>query len=508
MKVTVNFRSFIVSMLILIGSVLCCLLALNIPWLGFLMLFIVFVTPVAVAFIIKKKVPLYKFVTLIMAAVLCVVSAVVFFVTVYTWIPDEVETKEYTVKGLIEDNYVADYERIVVLKDLQLDGEAVAGKMKVTVDDKQKVFTLVPVGDTLEFSAKVTVYELVSGFTVNASALRNNIRYYARTSTSEVKIDKGEMSALDKVNLFVKNKLTECMGNSYGVVAYGMLTGDKNEISSSVRESFSAAGIAHILAVSGLHIGFLMLLITFLLSKLKTPRLVNFGINAFILLLYCLFAGFTASVVRASIMFLIGNLAMLLGEERDGFNALGLAATVILTFSPMMLFDAGFIMSVGAVFGIFNFAPIIAKALTKIKIPSKIASAISVSTAAQLGILPACIIFFGALQLYSVLINVLLMPIMSIVFIAIFIALVLSLIPIFKFLLTVSGFLVKGMIIVAQFCAALPFAQIAITSTRAVYAFYPLYFVSGGFLGSDKKRLFSIVSWALIAIIILILLVV
>ncbi|MBE5730613.1 MAG: ComEC/Rec2 family competence protein [Clostridiales bacterium] len=508
MRITVNFRSFIVSMLILMGSVLCCLLALNIPWLGFLLLSIIVAAPAAIAFIIKKKVPLHKFVTLIMASALCVVSAVIFFVTVNAWIPNEIENKEYTVKGLIEDNYVADYRRVVVLKDLQLDGEAVGGKMKVTVDDKQKVFTLVPVGDTLEFTAKVTVSELVSGFTVNASALRNNIRYYARTSTGEVKIAKGEMSVLDKVNVFVKNRLTECMGNTYGVVAYGILTGDKNEISASVRESFSAAGIAHILAVSGLHIGFLMLLITFLLSKLKTPRLINFGINFIVLLMYCLFAGFTPSVVRASIMFLIGNLATLLGEERDGFNALGLAATAILTFIPIMLFDAGFIMSVGAVFGIFNFAPIIADTLTKIKIPSKIASAVSVSAAAQLGILPACIIFFGNLQLYSVLINVLLMPLMSILFIAIFVALVISLIPIFKFLLTVSGFLVKGMIIVAEFCATLPFAQIAITSTRAVYAFYPLYFVSGGFLGSNKKRLLSIISWALIAVIILILLIV
>ena len=80
-----------------------------------------------------------------------------------------------------------------------------------------------------------------------------------------------------------------------------------------------------------MHIGFLMLLITFLLSKLKTPRLANFGINTVVLLLYCLFAGFTPSVVRASIMFLIGNLATLLGEERDGFNALGLAAATTLT---------------------------------------------------------------------------------------------------------------------------------------------------------------------------------
>ncbi|MBR2971182.1 MAG: ComEC/Rec2 family competence protein [Clostridia bacterium] len=508
MKVTVNFRSFIVSMVILIALVLSCLLALNIPWLGFLLLSIVVAVPVTVAFIIKKKVPLYKFVTLIMAVALCVVSAIIFFVTVNAWIPDGIETKEYTVKGLIEDNYVADYRRVVVLKDLQLDGEAVGGKMKVMIDDNLKVFTLVPVGDTLEFSAKVTVSELVSGFTVNASALRNNIRYYAHTSTSEVKIAKGEMSALDKVNVFVKNRLTECMGNTYGVVAYGILTGDKNEISASVRESFSAAGIAHILAVSGLHIGFLMLLITFLLSKLKTPRLANFGINTVVLLLYCLFAGFTPSVVRASIMFLIGNLATLLGEERDGFNALGLAATAILTFSPFMLFDAGFIMSVGAVFGIFNFAPVITEALTKIKIPSKIASAVSVATSAQLGILPACIIFFGNLQLYSVLINVILMPLMSVVFIAIFVALIVSLIPIFKFLLTVSGFLVKGMIIAAQFCATLPFAQIAIASSRVAYSFYPLYFVSGAFLGSDKKRLLSIISWALIAAIVLILLIV
>ncbi|MCH5163892.1 MAG: ComEC/Rec2 family competence protein [Clostridiales bacterium] len=489
MKRAVNFRSFVYSAAILMLTILLCLLALNLAWLGFSLLLIAIFAPVILAIIFKKKLLLYKFVTIIMTACLCFVAVVMFFITVYSWTPSEVGNRVYWVSGTVDDNFVVDGERKVILKNLQLDNMDVPGRMQITVSDEEKFFELIPVGDRLEFAAYVFVRDLVSGYSINASYLRSNIRYVATVTAGNVKISEGKTTLLDDINSFVKNTLIECMGNRYGVIAYGILTGDKNEISSDVRDSFSAAGIAHILAVSGLHIGFLMAIMTFLLRKFKVKRLPTFITNAVILLLYTIFAGFSPSVVRASIMFLVLSGATLLGEQNDSFNSLGLASTVILTVSPVMLFEGGFVMSIGAVFGLINFTPLLVRLLTKIKMNEKIANAIAVPVAAQLGVLPVSVNFFGSLQLYSIIINIVLMPFMSLVFMAVFVSVLLSIIPPLKILVTLSGFLIKGLTIAADFCSALPLAQLTVSSTLISFLLFPLYFVVGEFFNCKHKKI-------------------
>ena len=508
MKIAINFRSFIYSMSMLIATIFACLLALNVSWIGLILLLILVFAPITVVFLIKNRPEKYKIVTVVLSSILCFVAIIFFFVTVYTWTPSQIDDGVYKVSGCVEDNFVIDDERVVVLRNVSFDGEKINGKIKVYVNDEEKFFGLIPVGDRLEFSSYVSIRKLVDGFEVNANSLRTNIRYLTWINAENVSIYEGNQTLLDKVNGYVKNTLIDCMGNQYGVVAYGMLTGDKNEISSATRGDFSTAGLAHILAVSGLHVGFLTSVMMFVLNKLKVKKGVNFGVNTAILLIYCLFAGFSPSIVRASIMFLISGGAVVLGEQRDSLNSLGFAATCILTFSPFMLFEAGFVMSVGAVFGIANFSSVISEGLSKIKVPDFLANAISVSTSAQLGILPASVCFFGSLQLYSIIINVLLMPLMSVAFIAVFLALVVSIIPVFKFLVTATGFLIKILTITASFCAGLPLAQIQVFATPFALAIYPLYFVMGNFVGCKKKWiLFTVCASIIVALLIVLLIV-
>ncbi len=506
MKRIVNFRSFVYSTIILIAAIFSCVIAYNVAWLGFLMLMLVVFVPLCVAIALKNKIEHYKFVTVVLSSILAFVAVVVFFTTIYTWTPSEIESSSYCIKGVIDDNYVIDDKRVVVLRDATLDDIAVNGKIKVTVYDKDKYFHMVPIGDKLEFYGYVSVREIIEGYEINSDALRSNIRFYSWVNSDSVKISEGEQNLLDKINIYVKNTLVECMGNQYGVIAYGILTGDKNEISSSVRDSFSVVGIAHILAVSGLHIGFLMGIVLFVLRKLKIKKLHGFVISVVILFLYCVFAVFSPSVVRASVMFLVGGGAALLGEERDGLNALGFAVTIILTVSPIMLFEAGFLMSAGAVFGILNFSSVIIDGLRKLKLPQKIAQAVAVSASAQLGILPACVMFFGNIQLYSIIINALLIPIMSLLYVTVFVALILSIIPFLKFLLTASGFLVKGLVMVADFCAQLPLAQVLLTPHKTACLMYPAYFLMGGYVGCKHKKALVISLSIIMVIYILILL--
>lgn len=508
MKIAINFRSFIYSMAMLIATIFACLLALNISWLGLILLLVLVFAPITTVFLLKKRPQKYKIITVGLSALLCFVAIIIFFITVYTWTPSQIEDNVYKVSGSVEDNFVIDDERVVVLRNVRLNGEEVSGKIKVYVIDDEKFFSLIPIGDKLEFSSYVSVRKIVDGYKVNANSLRTNVRYLTWINAENVNVYEGNQTVLDKINCYVKNTLIDCMGNQYGVIAYGMLTGDKNEISSTARDMFSLAGLAHILAVSGLHVGFLTSIVMFLLRKLKVKKELNLCINAAILFVYCVFAGFSPSIVRASIMFLIAGGATILGEQRDSLNSLGFAATCILTFSPFMMFEAGFVMSVGAVLGIVNFSPIISRGLSKIKIPDFLANAISISTSAQLGIIPASVCFFGSLQLYSIVVNVLLMPLMSVAFIAVFLALIISIIPIFKFFVTASGFLIKIIATAAGFCAGLPLAQIPIYATGGSLLIYPLYFLMGDFVGCKKKWILSTACATVIIALLVVLLVV
>lgn len=484
----INFRSFIYSALMLMLAVFASLIALNIPVLGAILIFVFTLLPLPIAFFLKKRLKTYHIATVIMTSCLCAVSIICFFVKVYSWLPEGYEGgTNCKIVGRVDDVYSGDSPKII-LDDISIDGISMKGRLRLYINDSDNVPNFldgIESGDKLSFTSSVKVRELVSGLEVKASYLRSDIRFLAWSRVDSIKVEKGK----NKFSLtgYIKSVLFSNMGEKYGAVAYGMLTGDKNEISSETISDFSASGIAHILAVSGLHIGVIAGIISFVLRKLKVRQLPTFIVTLTVLILYAALAGFAPSVVRACIMFAVGSGALLLGEEKDGFNSLGVAATAVLTFSPLMMFESGFLMSVGAVFGLLVFSPIITRGLMKIKVPEKLASPIAATTSAQLGILPPLICFFGYLQTYSIIINIFMIPFMSFVFVVVFVALLFALIPPFGFLLKWASVLVRGMTVGASVAAMLPMAQIPMKQTTLAFLIYPLYFVASDFFNCKYR---------------------
>ncbi len=496
----VNFRSFIYSSLVLILAIFSCLVAMNIMALGIILLLLTIFVPVSLAVVFKKRLKPYIFVTVIMTAILCVVSSICFFVRTNTWLP-HFEDGTHSVEGVIDDLSDDGDGATLILTDLSIDGKDANGRLSLTITGA--IPEWLSSGDILDFEASVRSRRLITGFRVNASYLRSDIRYQARIAASSVKFSDGTPKF--SVSNFIKGKLIENMGSKYGAIAFGMLTGDKNEISDGVIKDFSASGIAHILAVSGLHIGVLAGIVSFILRRLRVKRLPTFLITSATLIAYAALAGFSPSVVRACVMYGVGGGAMLLGEQNDGFNSLGVAATVVLAFSPLMLFETGFIMSVGAVFGILNFSPMFVRGLKKIKLNKSLASAISVTVSAQLGILPSMISVFGYIQTYSIIINIIMLPFMSFAFIAVFVALLLSLIPPLGFVLKAASVLIRGMTVGASLGASLPYAQINVATSGAAFLLYPVYFIIGDFVNVKKVTKLFFLGLGVLLILLLIL---
>ncbi|WP_299062412.1 ComEC/Rec2 family competence protein [uncultured Polaribacter sp.] len=181
-------------------------------------------------------------------------------------------------------------------------------------------------------------------------------------------------------------------------VINALLLGQRQDISKELITDYQRAGAIHILAVSGLHIGVLMLILSFLLKpieSIKYGRFLKMLLIVFLLWMFAFIAGLSASVVRAVTMFTF--LAFGLSFKRKNVVEFSFISSMffLLLIQPMFLFDVGFQLSYLAVFGILWIQPKLYKLYTpRFLIDKKIWELFSVSIAAQIGIFPLSIYYF------------------------------------------------------------------------------------------------------------------
>ena len=124
-----------------------------------------------------------------------------------------------------------------------------------------------------------------------------------------------------------------------------LLFGEKTELSKELSNSYTQAGIIHILAISGLHIALIYGIVLWLtkpLQRLKKGNVYIFLISLSVLWFYAVLAGFSASIVRAAVMFSIIAFAKILNRQSTIYNSLALSALFLLLYNPNYLFDVGF----------------------------------------------------------------------------------------------------------------------------------------------------------------------
>ena len=150
------------------------------------------------------------------------------------------------------------------------------------------------------------------------------------------------------------------LGTEEAAIAAAMSLGDKRSLDAAQRQSFSATGVSHVLALSGLHLGILFSLYSLLfVNRLPSRRGRVFASLVGVALLwgFALLVSFPLSLVRATVMFTLWQLSVVLYGERSSLNNLALAALLILLFSPASLFDIGFQLSFTSVFFILLLTP-------------------------------------------------------------------------------------------------------------------------------------------------------
>ena len=202
-------------------------------------------------------------------------------------------------------------------------------------------------------------------------------------------------------------------------VINALLLGQRQDISKDLYNSYSQAGAIHILAVSGLHVGIILLLLNYLfkpLEYIKHGRSVKALIIVLLLWCFAVIAGLSASVVRAVTMFTVVAIAMNLKRPTNIYNTLTVSMFVLLLFKPLFLFDVGFQISYAAVFSIVTLQPMFYNLwIPKYKLLQFFWKLITVTLAAQLGILPLSLYYFHQFPGLFFLSNLVIIPFLGLI---------------------------------------------------------------------------------------------
>jgi competence protein ComEC len=202
-------------------------------------------------------------------------------------------------------------------------------------------------------------------------------------------------------------------------VAIALIMGQQQDISPEIIRDYQYAGAVHILSVSGLHIGFILIFVTFILKPIPNTKRGSF-IKLLIILAslftFGIIAGLAPSVVRSVTMFSFVAIGNHLRRSVNIYHTLLVSILLILLFEPSFLFDVGFQLSYLALFFIIWLQPFLASIwLPKTKVSKYIWDILTVSFAAQLGTLPLSIYYFHQFPGLFFVTNLIIIPVLSII---------------------------------------------------------------------------------------------
>jgi competence protein ComEC len=202
-------------------------------------------------------------------------------------------------------------------------------------------------------------------------------------------------------------------------VINAIVLGDKSNLSDELGTEFANAGVMHILAVSGLHVGILFLILTLLFKSFagyKVGKYLKFILILTILWSYAFITGLSPSVVRSVIMFSLVSISLVIERQHNIYNTVFVSAFLLLVFNPFYLLKIGFQLSYLAVLGIIFFQPKISKLIkSKNKIIRYFWDLIAVSFAAQISTAPLTLYYFSKFPNYFIITNLMVMMLVTMI---------------------------------------------------------------------------------------------
>lgn len=368
-------------------------------------------------------------------------------------------------------------------------------------------------GDKIKFRGKFVEPEVARNYGgFNYKEYLKSLKIYGTVNANSVKvIGKDKVNVISKIAnynyLIIEKKLDNLFKKDISGLIKGIVLGDKSNIDEDIEENFRISGISHILAVSGLHVSYIIFAFNLLFKKSFGKRNVKFIIILF-LIFYMFLTGFSPSIVRASIMNIIILGSGLFHRKNDLATSVSLSLLIILIYNPFLIENIGLQFSYMATIGIVLLQKNIKKLLKSIKIKnkkwkyklstkilkiiSKVQEIASVTISAQISILPIMIYHFNIFGTYFLLSNLLISILVGPVLILSLITIILSFIinPIAKFISYFSSLLIHIFIYISNI-SNIPFSKFYLPTPNVwiIILYYIMVFLFNiiYFLYNSKK---------------------
>ncbi len=216
----------------------------------------------------------------------------------------------------------------------------------------------------------------------------------------------------NQVSLNSKQKIEAIFEKEKASMLKGLLLGETKDIQEEVKENFQTANISHVLAISGMHIGYLIIGVQQLLKNRIGKKRTKI-ITIIILIFYAFMAGFSPSIVRAVVMGIIIIGGEIVHRKGDVWNSIAISLLGILWYNPFLILNVGLQLSYLGTIGIILFQPTIKKIFTTKKakkkwiVVEKVKEMVAVSLSAQVMILPFLCYHFNIIGIYFLITNLL-----------------------------------------------------------------------------------------------------
>ena len=220
------------------------------------------------------------------------------------------------------------------------------------------------------------------------------------------------------IRCFLGGLYDRLLNEEDSAVMKAMILGDKGDLSTEIKDLYRTAGISHILAISGLHISILGMGLYKLLRRSGVPVLPAGAVAVFLMVNYAVLTGAGTSTVRAVMMFALVAVADAERRSYDLPTALGLSAASTVATNPYLLLTSSFWMSYAAVAGVAVFGPALwGEFKADDKRLHRIMQAVGASLSVSIFTLPLILVFYYEMPVYSVLLNLIVIPLMSVLMI-------------------------------------------------------------------------------------------
>lgn len=334
-----------------------------------------------------------------------------------------------------EDKY-----SITIVKPTVYEGTAVANHEKLLLYLKSD--KIIRIGNIIEIRGRVEPFSIATN-----EGQFNSYRYYREQdyaykvmADSYTVVDDGInfREYLRKVSDYIVSIYKSFLPENEAAIVSAMLFGRKSLLEDNDKEMYRINGLMHLLAVSGTHVGTISMLLLWIISKLPVGFKTGRAVIYIIMVMYGIMTGFSVSCIRAVVMFGLRLLAEVAGKEYDNISGLSLAAIITLAINPRNLFHCDFVLSYLAVISITVIYPYVERmVLSDMLSDEKIIKhnvrnnvcflkgliidfflkPLLVSVCITTITTPVIMYFYYEAPMYSMLINLIVLPCISIVFV-------------------------------------------------------------------------------------------